>query len=74
MAQAQEERSQRSVQDENDKGDLCWTEACEGIARRMFKFLEDSEGAKVSTRELEELVLFQRIKDQYCAHCEARKK
>ena len=58
VAQAQEERSQRSVQEENDKGDLCWTEACEGIARRMLKFLKDSEGAKVSTRELEELVLF----------------
>ena len=42
MAQAQEERSQRSVQDDNDKGDLCWTEACEGIARRMFKYLEES--------------------------------
>ena len=41
QAQAQEERSQRSVQDENAKGDLCWTEACEGIVRRMLKFLED---------------------------------
>ena len=53
----QEERTQRSVQDENDKGDLCWTEACEGIARRLFMFLENSVGAKVSIRELEEQVL-----------------
>ena len=30
---------------------------CEGIARRMLKFLEDSEVAKVSIRELEEQVL-----------------
>ena len=57
MTQAQEEGSQRSVQDENDKGDLCWTEACEGIAWRMLKFLDDSEAAKVSVRELEEQVL-----------------
>ena len=57
MAQAQEERSQRSVQDDNDKGDICWTEACEGIARRMLKCLEDSEVTKVSTRELVEQVL-----------------
>ena len=56
VPQAQEERSQRSVEGENDKGDLCWTEACEGIVRRMLKFLEDGEVAKVSTRELEEQV------------------
>ena len=48
MAQAQEERSQRSVQDDNDKGDTCWTQACEGIARRMLRYLEDSEVTKVS--------------------------
>ena len=57
VTQAQDKRSQRSVQDENDKGDHCWTEACEGMARRMLKCLEDSEAAKVSTRELEEQVL-----------------
>ena len=73
VAQAQEERSPRSVQDENDKGDLCWSEACEGIARRMFMFLEDGEAVKVSIRELEEQVS-KRIKDQCCAHCEASKK
>ena len=58
MAQAQEERSQRSVQDDNDTGDLCWTDTSEGIARRLLKFFEDSEAAKVSIRELEEQVLF----------------
>ena len=45
-----------SVQDDTDKGDVCWTEACEGIARRMLKFLKDSGAAKVSIRELEEQV------------------
>ena len=57
MSEAQEERSQRSAQGENDKCDLCWTEACEGIARKMLKFLEGSEVAKVSIRELEKQVL-----------------
>ena len=58
VTQAQEEGSQRSVQDENDIGDVCWTEACEGIARRMVKLLEDREAAKDSMRELEDQVLF----------------
>ena len=49
--------SQRSVKNDYDKGDLCWTEACEGIAKRMSKYLEDSEITKVSTRELEEQVM-----------------
>ena len=57
VAQAQEERSQRSVQDDNDKGDFCWTEARKRIARRMLKYLEDSDVTKVSIRELEEQVL-----------------
>ena len=39
------------------KDDLCWTEACEGIARRMVKFWEASEVAKVSIREVEAQVL-----------------
>ena len=45
------------MQDENDKGDFCWTDACAGVARRMLKYLEDSEAAQVSRRELEEQVL-----------------
>ena len=28
-----DERARRSVQDVDDKGDFCWTEACEGITR-----------------------------------------
>ena len=48
MTQAKEERSQRSVQDEDDRGDVCWMEACEGIARSLLKFLEDRESAKVN--------------------------
>ena len=55
--QAQEERSQRSVRDDTDKGDSCWTQACEGIARRMVKYFEDSEVTKVNVRELEEEVM-----------------
>ena len=74
VAQAQEERSQRGVHGENDKGDFCWTGACEGIARRMLKFLEDSEAAKVSVRDLEEQVLSPNESRIYIAHCEASKK
>ena len=48
---------------------LSRTEACEGIARRMLKSLEDSKVAKVNIRELVE-----QVKDQYCARCEASKK
>ena len=57
VAWAQEERSHRNVHHDNDKGDICWTGASEGIVRRMLKYLEDSEVTKVSIRELEEPVL-----------------
>ena len=70
------DESPRSVQDENDNGDLCWTEACERIARRMFMLLEDGEAVKVSIREVVEQVLSpneSRI-EKCCAHCEASKK
>ena len=50
---AQEERRKRVC----DQGDLCWTEACERLARRIIKFWEDSESTKVSTRDLEEQLL-----------------
>ena len=33
----QEESARRSVQDGNDNGKLCWTEACEGIAMKIVK-------------------------------------
>ena len=52
-----EYQGQRVAQQERSQSDLCWTEACEGIARRMLKYLEDREITKVSTRELEEEVL-----------------
>ena len=75
MAQAQEERSQRSVQDEDDKSDHCWTEACEGIARRILKHLGDGEVAKSQhERSGGTSPVSKRVKDQYCAHCEASKK
>ena len=51
---AQEERARRSAQDVDDEDDNCWTEACEWIAKKMFKYLENSEVTKVSTRELKE--------------------
>ena len=73
LAQAQEERSQRSAQDCFDQGELCWTAACEGIGRRLLMYLEDSEVAKVREPGRTSLVS-KRIKDQYCAHCEASKK
>ena len=38
------------------QSDLCWTEACEGIAKRLLEYMEDSEITKVNTREVEEQV------------------
>ena len=48
---AQEERARRNVEDADDEDDHFCTEACEGFAKKMFKYLEDSEVTKVSTRE-----------------------
>ena len=45
------------MQEVDDEDDHYWTEACEGIAKRMLKYLEDSGVTKVSTRELKEQVL-----------------
>ena len=47
VAQTCEERTQRNVQDDDDGGNLRCSEACEVTARRMLKYLEDSEVAKV---------------------------
>ena len=52
-----EYEGQRVAQQQRSQSDLCWTEACEGIAKKLLEFLEDSEITKVSTRELEEQVL-----------------
>ena len=57
MEVEQQERLQRSAKKDCDHGDPCWTEACEMLARRMLKYLEDSESKKVGTRELEEQLL-----------------
>ena len=54
---AQEERANRNVQEAVHEVDHNWTAACEGIAMKMLKYLEDSEVMKVSTRELKEQVL-----------------
>ena len=54
----QQERVQRKTRKDGDKGDLCWTEAGERLARRMLKYLEDCESTKVGVTELEEQVLF----------------
>ena len=48
----QEERARRDVQEVYDEVDQNWTGACELIAKKMLKYLEDSEVLKVSTREL----------------------
>ena len=45
------------MQDADDEDDHRWTEACEGIAKRMSKCSEDSEVTKVSTSELKEQIL-----------------
>ena len=47
----QEERAGRSVQDADDKDDVIGLILVEGLQRKMLKFLEDSEVAKVSMRE-----------------------
>ena len=52
-----EERARRDVQEVDDEVDQNWTAACEWIAKRMLKYLEDSEVLKVSTRELKQQVL-----------------
>ena len=43
---AQEERSRRDVQEVDDEADQNWTAACEWIAKKMLKYLEDSEVLK----------------------------
>ena len=47
---AQQERLQRRVKRDYDKGDFCWTETCEVLARRVLKYLEDTESTKVCIR------------------------
>ena len=51
---AQEEGARGNVHDVDDEDGHCWNEACEGIAKKMLKYLEDSEVMKVSTTELKE--------------------
>ena len=50
----QEEGTRRNAQEADDEDDPCWIEACEGIAKKLLKCLEDSEVTKVSARELKE--------------------
>ena len=45
------------MQEVDNEVDHHWTAACEGIAKKMLKYLEDSEVKKVSIRKLEEQVL-----------------
>ena len=54
---APEERASRNVEDAHDGGDLCWTEACEGIVKKILKYFENSEVIKGSTRELKGQIL-----------------
>ena len=53
----QEEESRREVQEVDNEVNQNWTVVYQTIARRMLKYLEDSEALKVSTRELREQVL-----------------
>ena len=57
MKAAQEERARRDATEVNDEVDQNRTTAHEGIAKKMLKYLEDSEVLKVSTRELKEQFL-----------------
>ena len=53
----QKERARRDVQEVDDEVGQNWTAAGEWIAKKMLKYLEDSEVLKVSTREVKEQVL-----------------
>ena len=53
-----EEEARRNVQEVDNEVNQNWTPVHQTIAKRMLKYLEDSEGLKVSTRELKEQVLF----------------
>ena len=57
LKMAQEERARQDVQEVDDELDHHWAAACEGTARKMLKYLEDSQVMKVSARELKEQVL-----------------
>ena len=47
---ALEEKARRNVQDADHVDDHCWTEACEGVAKRMLKCLQDSDVTKDKSR------------------------
>ena len=53
----QEDKARRNVQEVDDEVNQNWTAAYEWTAKKMAKYLEDSEVMKVSTRELKEQVL-----------------
>ena len=53
----QEERARRDVQEVNDEVDQNWTAVFQLIAKKMLKYLEDSEALKISTGELKERIL-----------------
>ena len=53
----QEEGARRKVQEVDNEVNQNWTAVDRMIARKMLKYLEDSEALKVSTRELKEQVL-----------------
>ena len=52
----QEEEARRDVQEVDDEVDHDWTATCEWTAKKMLKYLEDSEASKVSAGELKEEV------------------
>ena len=53
----QEEKARRNVQEVDDEVDQNWTAAYEWTAKKILKYLEDSEVMEVSTGELKEQVL-----------------
>ena len=60
-----EYQGQTVAQQERSQSDQCWTEACEGLAKRMLKCLEDSDIPEVSTGTSP---VSKRTKDQCRAH------
>ena len=50
-------RARSEVREVDEEVDQNWIAAYGGIAKKILKYLEDSEALKVSTRELKEQVL-----------------
>ena len=68
----QEEKARRNVQEVDDEVNQNWTAVRQWTAKKMLRYLEDSESLKVSSGELKEQVLSP--EDKKSVHCEAGEK